>query len=89
MMHFQFDFALNLLRQGKKVARAGWNGKDMFIYLVEANKYIAQSHAIKAHFEDDLVPYGAYLAMKTANNNVVPWNPSQTCLLADDWTEVI
>lgn len=29
--------------------------------------------------------YGAYIAMKTAQNNVVPWLASQTDVLATDW----
>ena len=29
--------------------------------------------------------YGAYIAMKTAQGNVVPWLASQTDVLADDW----
>ena len=36
-------------------------------------------------FEDDMIPYGAYIAMKTAQNNVVPWLASQTDVLAEDW----
>lgn len=86
-MQFQFDFALNLLRQGKKLARAGWNGKGMYVYLVPANAYLAQTEAARSEF-GEMVPYGAYLAMRTADARVVPWNPSQTCLLASDWYEV-
>ena len=29
-----FGEALEALKAGKKVARAGWNGKGMYIYLV-------------------------------------------------------
>ena len=61
----------------------------MFIYLVPANNYPAQTGAAKSHFgEDALVPYGAYLAMKTAQDNVVPWLASQTDILATDWEVV-
>lgn len=57
--------------------------------LVPANEYLAQTKIAEKEFGvGGYVPYGAYLAMKTANNNVVPWNPSQTCLLASDWTLV-
>lgn len=31
------------------------------------------------------VPYNAYIAMKTANDTVVPWLASQTDILAEDW----
>lgn len=84
-MH-DFSDALHFLRDGERVARTGWNGKGMFIYLVPANSYPAQTGAAKAHFgENAMVPYGAYLAMKTAQGNVVPWLASQTDILATDW----
>lgn len=81
-----FSEALRALKQGQRVARAGWNGKGMFLYLVPPGNYPARTDAAKAYWGDDaLVPYGAYVAMKTAQENVVPWLCSQTDMLADDW----
>jgi hypothetical protein len=60
----------------------------MFIYLVPANKYPASGNTfgtMTGVFPDDMVPYGPYVAMKTAQDNVVPWICSQTDLLAEDW----
>jgi hypothetical protein len=79
-----FGQAIETLKGGQKVAREGWNGKGMFLYYVPANSYPAQTEAAKDHF-GDMVPYGAYIAMKTAQNNVVPWLASQTDVLAEDW----
>lgn len=83
-----FGQALEQLKQGAKVAREGWNGKGMFLYYVPANKYPASRNehgTMIGVFEDDMIPYGAYIAMKTAQNNVVPWLASQTDVLAEDW----
>lgn len=81
-----FSHALEALKDGYRVARAGWNGKGMFIYHVQANSYKATSPAAKAFFgAEAMVPYGAYLAMKTVNGTVVPWLASQTDILAEDW----
>ena len=83
-----FGQALEQLKQGDKVAREGWNGKGMFLYFVPANKYPASRNehgTMIGVFEDDMIPYGAYIAMKTAQNNVVPWLASQTDVLAEDW----
>ncbi len=89
-MEVSFSKALDHLKEGKAVARKGWNGKGMFIYLVPENKYPAQTGVAKKHFgEDSLVPYGGYLAMKTAQDNVVPWLASQTDILAEDWELIV
>lgn len=83
-----FGFALGWLNAGCKLARKGWNGKGMFIYLVGPGRYAPSTpagHDIAAGESDGLVPYGPYIAMKTAQGNVVPWLASQTDILADDW----
>lgn len=80
-----FGHAIVALESGRKVCRAGWNGKGMFLYYVPANSYPAQTQIAKLHFKDGMVPYGAYIAMKTADENVVPWTCSQTDMAAKDW----
>lgn len=88
---FDFGMALHLLKAGQKVARKGWNGAGQFVYYVPANKYPADQNPnspIKGHFENDEVPYRAYLALKTAQNDVATWQPSISDVLADDWVIV-
>ena len=83
-----FGNALELLKQGFKVARIGWNGKGMFLYYVPAAAYPPSTEIANKAFGGEDVPYGAYLAMKTAQGNVVPWLASQTDMLSDDWCVV-
>lgn len=86
---FDFGAALKRLKGGQRVARVGWNGKGMFVYLVPAASYPAQTGAAKAHFGNGaMVPYGAYLALKGVNETVNTWVPSITDCLADDWMAV-
>lgn len=81
-----FGLAVEALKLGKRVARNGWNGKGMFVYLVPANAYPAQTGAAKAYFgEGALVPYNAYMAIKNADETVSTWVPSVNDVLADDW----
>lgn len=81
-----FGEALAALKEGKRVARRGWNGQGMFAYLVPAASYPVQTGAAKEHFgEGSLVPYRAYLALKTAQGDVATWAPSASDVLADDW----
>lgn len=81
-----FSMAMAALKLGMKVARAGWNGNGMFVYLVPAASYPAQTGIAKAYFgADAMVPYRAYLALKTAQGDVATWAPSCSDALAEDW----
>lgn len=81
-----FGDALQALKAGKRVARAGWNGKGMFVYYVRAAAYLAQSEAAKTYFgENAYVPYAPYLALKGVDERVSPWVPSINDVLAEDW----
>lgn len=80
-----FGTAIKIMKAGGKVARAGWNGADMFAYYVESDTYPAQNNQIKGRFVNDMVPYRAYLALKTAQDDVATWSPSTSDCLANDW----
>ena len=84
--NLNFGQAIEALKQGKKVAREGWNGSNMFAYYVPASSYPAQTGIAKQYFgENEMVPYRAYLALKTAQNDVATWAPSGSDALAEDW----
>jgi hypothetical protein len=85
METFDFSDALDLLKQGRAVFRTGWNAGGQYIYLVEAASYPPKTDIAKVEFGGEDVPYGAYLAIKSAQRTVVPWLASQTDLLANDW----
>ena len=81
-----FGDALQALKAGKRVARAGWNGKGMFVYYVRAAAYLAQSAAAIEYFgENAYVPYAPYLALKGVDEKVSTWVPSINDVLAEDW----
>lgn len=79
-----FGLAVEALKKGLKVTREGWNGKGLFLYHVPANIYPAQTEVAKAAF-GDVVPYEAYIAMKTVRGTVQTWTASQSDVLANDW----
>lgn len=83
-----FGYAVKMMKEGKRVERAGWNGKGMFLYYVPENKYPANRNeqaTMIGMFKDDMVPYREYIALKTVDNQVVPWAPSISDALAEDW----
>lgn len=66
-----FEFALESLKAGFRWARAGWNGKGMWIELQTPDEHSKMG-----------LPY---LYMSTVDGKLVPWLASQTDLLAQDW----
>ena len=84
-----FGQALEKIKQGEKVAREGWNGKGMFIFLVPGSKFkVNRPPLLGIYPEGTEVEYHAHIDMKTAQGYVVPWLASQADLLAEDWVEV-
>lgn len=84
-MSLTFSKARDLVIGGTPMARKGWNGKGMFIFLVPGKLVPNEELAL------GVFPAGAdtiqlpYLALKTATGEIVPWLASQTDMLADDW----
>ncbi|MFJ7841600.1 DUF2829 domain-containing protein [Lysinibacillus sphaericus] len=89
-----FGQAIEALKSGEKVARQGWNGKRMFLYLVngqevpyenmrgEAKNALAKTPAN----ETNTVFINSHIDMKAADGSVViGWLASQTDMLSDDW----
>ena len=84
-----FGLALEMLKKGAKVARAGWNGKGLFVYYVPPASYPVQTGAAKSHFgEGSMVPYNAYMAIKNVDDTVSTWVPSVNDCLSEDWVVV-
>lgn len=84
-----FGDALGALKQGKRVAREGWNGKGMFLFLVPGSTFeVNRPPLLGIYPEGTRINYHAHIDMKTAQDTVVPWLASQTDVLAEDWVVV-
>jgi hypothetical protein len=79
-----FGEATEAAKSGKKVSRSGWNGSGMYAYVIPAASYPALTEIAKKEF-GEMVPYRAYWALKTAQNDVATWAPSGSDSLAEDW----
>ena len=72
---FDFGDVVRIMKyRGGRFARAGWNGKNMYIELQRPDDHSKMT-----------LPY---IFMKTVQGDLVPWLASQTDMLADDWMEV-
>jgi len=81
-----FGHALVALKDGRKVARAGWNGKNMFLFLVPGSTFKVDRPPLMGIYpEGTEISYHAHVDMKTADGTVIPWLCSQNDMLANDW----
>lgn len=84
--NLSFGDAITYLKLGYKVARAGWNGKGMFLFLVPGSTFkVNRAPLLGIYPEGTEIQYHAHIDMKTVDNQVVPWLASQTDMLAEDW----
>lgn len=82
----KFGDALEELERGGKVARKGWNGTGMFIFLVPGSSFTVNRKPLLGIYEEGTrVNYHAHIDMKTAQGYVVPWVASQADMLTHDW----
>lgn len=84
-----FSDALRAVKSGEKIARHGWNGKNMFVVYqkgypegIQCNLNTAEAWGIN---EGDLFICNPYLQIKCANGSHSMWSPSVDDVLADDW----
>jgi hypothetical protein len=93
-----FSQALEYLKAGRCVARAGWNGKGMFIFVnAGSHDFNAKPDEASSHIESirtNLFNRGdtgtatrlPNINMRAATGSTVTgWLASQTDLLAEDW----
>lgn len=78
-----FGWALRCLKQGKAVARKGWNGKGIYIKLQtpDVNSKMTLPYVY-------IVTNGLVTVNPNAPKGTVPWLASQTDMLSDDWEVV-
>jgi len=74
----KFGKALELLKDGKKVCRNGWNGAGMWLDVQRPDAHSKMTHP--------------YLVMHIPNCKeglrLLPWQPAQVDIFAEDWQEV-
>lgn len=95
-----FGQAIGSLKHGFLVARQGWNGKGMFLFMRPAdyldNDFVADTmKSAPWHFkqwvknhptEEGRTRFNSYICMKAVDGSVVNgWSPSVTDILSEDW----
>lgn len=99
MEELNFGKATEATQEGRLIARRGWNGKNMFVFLRPAdelsvdfivNNIKSLPKPLKDYYKDSegstRVKFSAYLCLKAADGTIVNgWTASQSDILATDW----
>jgi hypothetical protein len=87
--NLSFSAALQAAKDGKKVARIGWNGANMYAVImpgypdgIAVNEATAVAHKVPA---GHIMKFRPYWALWTAQQDVASWAPSGSDTLAEDW----
>jgi hypothetical protein len=89
-----FGWALRQLKAGSHVARRGWNGKGMYLWLLPATtvkaEWCKEPHLKQvAEANGGSIEALGSIRMMTADKKVLTgWLASQTDMLAEDWVLV-
>lgn len=80
-----FGLAIEAAKMGKKIARAGWNGKGMYVFLADEDIAFTTDADMTEFLDEDVTVHGM-MVMRTAQKTIAPgWLASQTDMLSDDW----
>tara|TARA_R100000541_G_scaffold13823_2_gene23190 strand:+ start:9769 stop:10269 length:501 start_codon:yes stop_codon:yes gene_type:complete len=84
-----FGDALMMAKQGSKIARSGWNGKEMYVTImpgypdgIEANENTRAAHNLP---KGAIIKFRPYFQLLTAQGDIAMWAPSGSDALAEDW----
>lgn len=84
--NLNFGLAIETVKKGKKISRAGWNGKGQYVQLATCISYTDPAGAV-VNAEHKAIGNQA-LAFVGTSGVQLGWLASQADMLADDWTIV-
>lgn len=83
---FNFGIAIAALKNGHRVARSGWNGKNMYLILFSGQKDIAKGLGYGFGEMMGEFSFVDVIGIKSAQNTMVlGWHPSTPDMLCEDW----
>lgn len=81
-----FGLAVESLKKGQKLARSGWNGKGMFVFLVAGSTFNVNRAPLLGIFpEGTEINYRPHIDIKNVDGSISTWVPSIGDVMAEDW----
>jgi len=71
---WSYEWALHHIKQGHTASRVGWHGNNQWVEMIHP----AEGSRVAAPF----------IVIHTDKAELIPWQPSQTDQLTNDWTVV-
>ena len=88
-MNLSFEQALTSIKTGSKMQREGWNGKGLFVFLVNGSTFVVNRAPLLGIFpEGTEVNYNPHIDIKNVDGSISTWVPSIGDILANDWQTV-
>jgi hypothetical protein len=93
--NLNFGQAIEALKNGGRVAREGWNGKGLFVFMQVpaeiSDDIIPKMQSLPQSVKDEFakrggsINYSNQMALVNPNNSINGWSPSSSDALAEDW----
>ena len=88
-----FGMAIEAMKRGEKVARKGWNGKGIWLWLLPAaeikREWCKDPRLLEVMGERNYLSCLGSISMRTATGEVLTgWLASQSDMLCEDWMVV-
>lgn len=81
-----FSQALKEIKKGCLLTRSGWNGKDMFVFLVLGSEFTVNREPLNTIFQPGTkVNYRPHIDMRYADGTIGVWLASMGDIMAEDW----
>lgn len=81
-----FSDALIEIKKGELLTRSGWNGKNMFVFLVHGSEFKVNREPLNTIFEMGTdIKYRPHIDMRYADGTIGVWLASMGDIMADDW----
>lgn len=78
-----FSEAIEAVKNGAKISRAGWNGKEQYVELATCISYVnSRGELVNAEHEDIVNNALAFVGTRGVQ---IGWLASQADMLAEDW----
>lgn len=84
-----FGDAVGALKAGCRMARRGWNGKGLFVFLVAGSTFTVNRPPLLGIYpEGTVINYNPHIDIKGVDGSISTWVPSIGDVLAEDWEYV-